>query len=88
MPHGLIAIDHIDHGQISWLSPQVIVFPTGTGIDRNDFCSMDLTLLSTRNRREELSRILFTLSIPTIMVGGTPGIPFNPYYRMMPSMMA
>ncbi|NRB55427.1 MAG: hypothetical protein HRU39_05515 [Salinicola sp.] len=46
-----------------------------------------MTLLSTRNKREDLQQILFIVLILTIMVGGTLWIPFNLYYRMMPSMM-
>lgn len=60
----------------------------GPGIERIHFCLMDcLTLLSTRNKCEDLLLILFTVLILTIMVGGTLWIPFNLYYRMMPSMM-
>lgn len=62
----------------------MIVSPTGTGSDRNDFCSMDLTPLSTKNKREDLQLILFTVLILTIMVGGTLWILFNLYYRMTP----
>lgn len=61
---------------------------TGPGIERLHFCLIDcLTLLSTRNKREDLQQILFIVLILTIMVGGTLWIPFNLYYRMMPSMM-
>ncbi|WP_187775866.1 hypothetical protein [Salinicola corii] len=45
---------------------------------------MDLTPLSTKNKREDLQLILFTVLILTIMVGGTLWILFNLYYRMTP----
>lgn len=47
-----------------------------------------LHITLSRNTREDLQLILFTVLILAIMVGGTIWILFNLYYRMMPSMLA
>ncbi|WP_110666685.1 cytochrome o ubiquinol oxidase subunit IV [Salinicola halophilus] len=46
-----------------------------------------LHITLSRNTREDLQLILFTVLILAIMVGGTIWILFNLYYRMMPSMV-